>query len=288
MPRSELRSIVDKVTVLPTLPEIATLVLKLLDDPKSSGQEVQGVIIKDVALASQILKLVNSAYFGMPNRVSDLTQAIVLLGFRQIRNIVLMLSFARMVKTMGRKRRQDLDRLWRHCAVCAGLARRVALKNHKVNPDEAFVAGLTHDIGKLVLLRYSPKDYAEIVSLAKAHGKTFEEAEPLVLKTNHAEIGGWLGEKWQLAPSVVHAIKYHHTPEQRRKDDLTCAVYFADYASITKNVACAGTEKTDQLDIAAWERLGISQDGYFELMGAAESESEIANLIIEAACSEKD
>ena len=196
---------------LSTLSDVAGKVLSMVEDPSSSSssQALADIISKDQVLASRILKLVNSPYYGFPQRVSTLTSAITILGFNVVRGLVLGVSvFESMNKAiLG---------LWQHsfCAsIIAGfLAKTVDLKN----AEETSVAALLHDIGKVVIFQKYPEDFAEIVRLAKDEQLSMVEAEESVLGINHAEIGGIVLKSWSLPFSLCEAVQYHHSPHMSK------------------------------------------------------------------------
>lgn len=278
-----LQEVTRKVDALPTLPEIATFVLNLLEDPSASSRDVTNVIVRDSSLSGQILKLVNSAYFGLPQKVADLNRAIALLGFGRIKNLVLSLSILRIFRTLSKKQRDDFGKFWQHSAVVAGLMKRLSLRMGRAEPEGAFVTGLLHDVGKIIILGYLPKEYAEILKIAQEEKCSFAKAEGRVLGTSHAEIGAWLAGTWNLSRESIETIATHHAPGAYEADVLPATLYFANYAARTKGVACAGSFEEHTFDEKAWEVLGLPQEDYFEMMAAVDSERAIANIILEVA-----
>ena len=276
-----LREVTRKVDALPTLPEIATFVLNLLEDPNTSSQDVTNVIVRDSSLSGQILKLVNSAYFGLPQKVNDLNRGIALLGFGRIKNLVLSLSILKIFRALSKRQREDFNRFWQHSAVVAGLMKRLSLRMGRSEPEQAFVAGLLHDVGKVVLLGYFPKEYATILKLAEERKASFAATEGDVLATTHAEIGAWLAKSWNLARDVMEAIANHHKPQSFEADALSATLYFADYAAKARGVSCAGSCDPPQFDEKAWEVLGLPQEDYFEMMAAVDNERAIADIILQ-------
>lgn len=201
------RKEIGNISDLSTLSDVASKVLSMVEDPSSSSdsQTLADIISKDQVLTSRILKLVNSPYYGFPQRVSTLRSAITILGFNVVRGLVLGVS---VFDTMNKA----ILGLWEHsfCAsIIAGfLAKKVGLKN----AEETSVAALLHDIGKIVVFQKYPKDFAEIVRLAKEEQLSMVEAEESVLGINHAEIGGIVLNSWSLPFSLCEAVQYHHSP----------------------------------------------------------------------------
>ncbi len=201
------RKEIGNLSDLSTLSDVAGKVLSMVEDPSSSSssQALADIISKDQVLTSRILKLVNSPYYGFPQRVSTLTSAITILGINVVRGLVLGVS---VFDTMNKA----ILGLWEHSfctSIIAGfLAKKVDLKNS----EETSVAALLHDIGKVVIFQKYPKDFAEIVRLAKEEQLSMVEAEESVLGINHAEIGGIVLKSWSLPVSLCEAVQYHHSP----------------------------------------------------------------------------
>jgi putative nucleotidyltransferase with HDIG domain len=282
-PKATLQDVTRAIDSLPTLPEITSFVLEMLEDPASSSQDVTNVLVRDPSLSGQILKLVNSAYYGLPQKVSDLTRAIALLGYGRIKNLVLSLSLIRVFRTMSKRSKEDFQRFWLHSSVVAGLMKRLALRMGRAEPEQAFVAGLLHDVGKLILLGYAPKEHEAIVKLAQQRQAGFAELEGEVLATTHAEIGGWAARAWNLPRETVETVEWHHRSASWELGVLPAMLYFADYAARVKGVTCAGTFGAMTFAEKAWEVLGLPQEDYFEMMTAVESEQAIGDMILQVA-----
>lgn len=276
-----LQDVQRRVDTLPTLPEITTFVMNLLEDPDSSAQDVSNVIVRDPSLSGQIMKLVNSAYFGLPQKIGDLNRAIALLGYGRIKNLVLSLSLIRVFRTISKKQREDFAKFWEHSAVVAGLMKRVALRLGLEEPEQAFLTGLLHDVGKVAFMGYFPKEYAAVVRSAEEDKQSFSDAEAAAFSTGHAAVGAWMAKNWNLPADVVNAIETHHDEGAWDSDLLSAALYFADFAARSRGVACAGSCGSARFDERAWARLGLPQEDYYEMMGAVDSEKAIAGVILQ-------
>ena len=192
----DLKVVVDRIEELPTLPQVAAKIMRLIDDPASSAQDIHKVMSRDTALAGKMLKLVNSAFYGLPHKVSNLNQAIVLLGFNTIKSLALSVSvFGVFGKGRG-ARSFDRERYWRHSVGSACIYRVLARKVKMVDPETAFVAGLLHDIGKLVLDQYAAPELGQVIDEAEKRKCAFVEAERALFGTDHSAVGGWLVDRW--------------------------------------------------------------------------------------------
>ncbi len=174
----------------------------------------------------RILKIANSAYYGQSGKISTIRQAVVLLGLNTLRTILLGLSFR---STLLQMRGSSLDyRLfWRHSLAVAAACRSLARMLRKGNVEEAFLAGLLHDLGKILLDQIQPFEASQSLRQAVAEQTFLCTAEQAVLGYDHAQIGGWAGELWNLPPALWDAIAVHHTPSPERKDGLLSALVYS-------------------------------------------------------------
>jgi putative nucleotidyltransferase with HDIG domain len=196
---------------LPTLPHVVSQVLEKTRNANSSLDEIVSLISTDQALVSTFLRLVNSAFYGFSRRIATLKQAITLLGFRSVRNVVVNAG----VVGIFRRRAFDVDhrrRLWDHSVACAVTARLLAERQGYAAKEEAFTAGLLHDIGKVVIDQYAPKHSAAIL-VRVAAGEDRRSAETEVLGVDHTKIGAWIAERWHLPKALCSVIEHHHAPE---------------------------------------------------------------------------
>jgi putative nucleotidyltransferase with HDIG domain len=198
------------VNDLPTLPHVVSQILEKTRNSDTNLDEVVGLIATDQALVSSFLKLVNSAFYGFSRRITTLKQAVTLLGFRSVRNIVVNAG----VVGIFRKRTSNNQyrfRLWEHSVSCAVAARILAQKTGYKAKEEAFTAGLLHDIGKVVIDQYAPKDSEAIMGLVDS-GYSARDAETEVIGADHTKIGSWIAERWHLPKTLCWVIQYHHEP----------------------------------------------------------------------------
>lgn len=198
---------------LSTLPFVATSVMELVDNPRTSAAQIGELISTDQVLTARILKLANSAYYGFPRKISTLNLAIVVLGFNALRDLVLSISLIDRFLVKGEEL-IDLKQFWRHVLVvgrCAKLLARI-LKYPVVG--EVFVAGLLHDIGYLVMIQEFPEEFHQVYEYAQLNGMAYNKAEERELGFTHGNLGAWLAEAWNLPQKLVQAIKHHHDPSK--------------------------------------------------------------------------
>ncbi len=196
---------------LPAFPAIAMQALQLCEDPRTSARQIQYVIAKDQALTARILKVVNSALYYLSREVSTLSHAIAIMGFDTVRSIIVAAS-VQGVFHAGGQRAHGLaaQLLWQHSWGAGVAAKALAVDSRYNNPDEAFIAGLLHDIGKMVLIKNRPHLYGEVINAVHQGQATFHQAEIERLGFSHAHLGSLVASKWQFPEQLVVAIRDHH------------------------------------------------------------------------------
>ncbi len=261
MADKDLKNIVNRIVDLPTLPQVVTTIMALIEDPDSSAKDINDVMANDPALAGKILKLVNSAFYGLPNRVSSIQQAITILGFNTIKSLAISASVFDLFGSEGDES-FNYEKFWKASVGCATIARFVAKREPGVNPDTMFVVGLLHGMGKLVLDQYAPVEFQEILELARSMETSFVAAESQVLNTSYADIGFWLTQRWQLAEEVQEAIRHQdripECPDPYKPHAAILA--FSKYICRAKDYGLTGDFDTPHAPVAAWDCLHIERE----------------------------
>ena len=261
-----LRKRVERLDGLPTLPSVASSLVSMTQSPQTSATQVGELISQDQSLTSRVLKLVNSAYYGFPKQITTVNHAVVILGFSRVKNIVLAASVFG-IKGQQVPRNFNAPGFWEHSLGCGVAARTVARDLTHGDAEEAFVCGLLHDIGKLVLAQVSPADYDRCLALALERGSLVRDAELEVFGVDHAEVGSWLTEQWKLPPAVVSAVRRHHLPTSTRKDrDAVCVTHVGDVLARALAVGWAGDRTIPRLDPSVAQELGLAPAGLDKLV----------------------
>ncbi len=190
---------------LPTIPAVLGRLLTLVDNESTSARELLDVVEQDQALTGRILRLANSAFFGQSRQVATIPRAILLLGFSTVRNLALGVKVWETLA--GGVARQRLEALWAHAVATAVAARHLASRLRVGDPDEAFTAGLLHDVGRIIIAARFRDAYWEATDSAEAG---VDVAERAAFGIDHAEVAGWLFEAWNLPPLIVEAVRQHH------------------------------------------------------------------------------
>lgn len=227
--KKELIAAVSKMNDLPSLPELYVKVRKLLESPSSSFQDISDVIAKDISMTAKILQLVNSAFFGLRHKINNLQQATVFLGIKTIKGIIIATDvFSKFseeeVETFS------IKELYRHSILSGVLAGKIAGTVNNKLVDQASMAGMLHDIGRIMFIRNKPSEYKEIFKKSQEIKQDIYIVEEKMLTINHAEIGAYLMSLWRLEPEIVNAIAFHHQPELAKDSafSIVTAVYMAD------------------------------------------------------------
>ena len=264
-----LRQLVSRLDRLPSIPALYVQIVEKLQDPEISVDEIGEIVAKDMAMTAKILKLVNSAFFGLGRQISSPGEAVSYLGMETIKSLVLSIhAFSQFAS--AKLGRFSIDSLWVHSQQTAGLAKEIARledAEHKLL-DDSFVAGLLHDTGRLVLASNFPDEYDQVLQTAQTGSLALLAAEEHTFGANHAEVGGYLLGLWGLPVPVVEAIALHHHPA--RCPHLAFSPLTAVHAANSLvNLQQGGLESplAEELDLMYLGKLGL--DSHLEHWRAA-------------------
>ena len=247
---------------LPSMPFIANKVMQIVSNPDSPVIALQKVIEDDQALAGRILKIANSAMYARRRQITKLTDAIVMLGFNTIRSIAVTSATRNLYLKKGKVLGLKDKLLWEH-SVASGIAGRLVA--NKVNPvfaEEAFLWGLLHDIGKLVILQQLPDEFDRIVEAVYNEGKNFDETEQELLGFTHAEVGALIIRKWNLSERFEHAVRHHHNFINLEEDPDPVVLSIDVSNKICKKLGFGFVRREDMelVEDSSAQALGISPD----------------------------
>ncbi len=279
----------EKIQSLPTLPVIASRLLNMLDSSNVSMGEVSKIIVVDPALTSRILKIANSPYYGMRNRIDTIKLALVILGINEIKNVLLSISLFRTFSGEQDEYAFDSKTFWIHSMATAHFAKKLAKDFRLKSHGEDFTAGLIHDIGKIIIAQYFGEFIPDIEKAIQENNIPNYEAEEKVLGLAHMDIGAWLAEKWKLPPHLIHTIRYHHYAHLSEDNELLCTV--VALANLTANFHQFGNDPMADLDsimnFRGWkliEEAGSVNEGFDRqeyIMSLAE-EADAINAYVQA------
>ncbi len=259
-----LRHRVENINALPTIPGVLKRLSIIIENPQVSLNEITEFVSNDPALTTKILKMVNSAIYGFPGRISSVSHAIMLLGLNVVKGLLLGVSvFEVMQKAMGGLRE--------HSLACAVTARIIAQRKGMKEPEEISVSGLLHDIGKVILALEFPKEYMEVMARSEKMGITIHEAERASFAESHAAIGTWLAEKWRFPRNLTEVIEYHHSPQLSKHAPLeTAIIHFSDILVRGRGIGFAGDPFVPAVNSEAFDLLQISELDLKEILNEME------------------
>ncbi len=248
-----LKSKIEAVKQIPTLPGVLSKMTAMIHDPETSTVELGSVISRDQVLAAKVLKLINSSFYGFPGRISSVSHALVLLGFNVIKGMVVSASVFDMMT-------RAVVGLWEHSLGCATLCGIIARKLDEKESEEVFVAGLLHDIGRVMIRVSLPDDCDRIQQLAEVQGVPVREAEREIIGVDHARIAGWVAAKWNLPEAIAEPMVCHHEPPVAKAyARRTAMVHLADVLIQAVGFGSGGNAFVPPLDEGACSLLAADE-----------------------------
>ncbi len=254
------QQILESVNNLPVLSEIVNRSIAMLSDSECSIRDLTELISKDQSITAKIIKMANSAFYGYPRQIRTLSEAIVILGFRQIRTLLITASASTHLNGTIDGYMIAKGELWKHSYAVAYTAGLISKLSEKAKPDEAFTAGILHDIGKLILGNFLKGSYSEVVELANEHKINFAIAEEKLLGIHHAEVGGLILEKWNFPEFMTFAVRKHHNPlESDEGKELIGIVSLADTWVKEFGIGISDNQDSESLEENIIKELSIDE-----------------------------
>lgn len=257
MKDTKLNDILSKVKSFPTMPGAGTKMLSLLEEPDTTVSEIEEILRYDPGLTANVLKLANSAYFGLPSKIGSLKQAVILLGLKRLIQIVVASCVSAVMDKSVPGYDLPAGDLWRH-SIAVSIAAEALVKDKKIiGAEDIFTPALLHDVGKLVLGAFV-KDELEAIESIAAKGIPFVIAENMILGTDHAEIGAQILAHWNLPSDVINAVRWHHDPDSPEASNTQMdVVYLSNLLCQTTDASGQAGGQAIELSSAVIERLGI-------------------------------
>lgn len=260
---------------LPTLPHILLKLFESCSQDSVDLDEIAAIVSKDPSLCAKILKLVNSAYFGLPQKVQEINQAVVLIGTSGIKNMAICACVYEAFPKPKKNGNFNLKMFWWHSLRCAFLSERIAAEMNSCQPDEAFVSGLLHDIGKLVLWVNFQATYEVLLENCPNAGQRLME-EDARLGTTHCEVAAWLLNRWNFQTMISDAVRYHHEPPVR----IAQALPITQVVCIANALCQDDRARMDEGVRLAQKILGLSSDRCIALIEkSSQSAEEVADAL---------
>lgn len=264
--RPDPASLVEGVIGLASLPEVCIRVTELVENPQSRATDIARIISQDAALTARLLRIVNSSFYQLPRKVDTVSRAITIIGNRELKELIIAATVASVFERISSDL-MDLEDFWRHGIYCGIFSQLIAGQCGVLHAERLFVAGLIHDIGRLVLAFKLPKTTLEINRLCEGQGLQCHEAEKRVLGFDHAQVGAQLMQVWDLPVSHQYAALYHHRPLQADQYQLEAAILYL--ANALTHLAESGESDVNQLnfvDQRIWRICNTSLDDVEDLL----------------------
>ena len=220
--RLDPQQVVAEFKDIPPMPNVMVKALSVIKNPATGIAELAKIMQVDQAISTKTLSLVNSAFYGFRQQITSIQKALVVLGMMKAKNIIMSLALKQMMTAQGSRE------LWEHSIRCAVAAEILAKEYKVINPDDAFVIGFLHDIGKMLLNSKNPLKYSKVRYLAAQDNVNLVDIEDAQFGTNHCVLGALISKKWQLPVILTNCIRYHHDPAQSSLPTVCGIVYCAD------------------------------------------------------------
>lgn len=257
IPRLNPAELVHKDIKLSTLPTVFTQINETIKRPTSSASDIAKVIGKDINLSAKLLKIVNSAFYGFPSKVETLTRAVSILGTKQLSTLAMGINILTAFNNIPDSL-IDMKSFWKHSIACGTISRIIASYKGIQNTERLFLAGLIHDIGRLLLFNYAPIHAKSALQKAICHKRLLFEIEHEIMQFDHAMLGALLLKKWQLPMSLENIVENHHSPKNSRDPLDPAIIHLANVMTTALGIGSSGERFVPPLEPEAWECVGLS------------------------------
>jgi putative nucleotidyltransferase with HDIG domain len=204
------KDIISRISEIGSLPQTLAAVLKALNNTRAGADQIAELISRDISLTSRILRLVNSAQFGRRRKVTRISEAVIIMGLNSVKVLTLSSSVFGIVSDKELLQKCNVKRIWRHLIETASNARSIAAQINYRDPEEAFVAGILHDIGIVILLLHYREKYLEVIAGMKVKKRGLSRAEKEILGVTHEEVGAEMLNNWKLPTRLEYIVRNHH------------------------------------------------------------------------------
>ncbi len=280
---SLVKQAVQEISHIATLPEVTLKIIQLVEDPESTAQDLNKVISNDPALGARILKVVNSAFYGLPGQIGSINRAIVLLGLNAVKNIAIAASLAKLFRGGRICPSFNARDLWTHSIAVATGTRLLADRIGLGLPDEAFLAGLIHDIGIMVEVQARRSKFVETMEkLDLDPNLTMRAAETEIIGANHEQFGAALCRMWKFPSSFAYVTGHHHQPGELPENHRTLAslVHLADLAAARNNLGFARDIEVTEPDSTLLSQLSLTAGQFEEVQNMLPQATQEANTLL--------
>lgn len=286
---SETKAIIQKalsaIGEIATLPEVTVKIIEVVEDPEGTARDLHQVIKKDPALSAKVLKVVNSAFYGLPGQVASVDRAIVLLGLSAVKNIAIAASISRMFKSDQISEQFTAKDLWRHSVAVGVAAKKITqVTGNVAGVDEMFLAGLIHDLGLLMERQAFGDQLTEIIQKTMAGEGNFLDLERQVIGATHQEFGDALTTRWKFPRHLRAAVGFHHNPEALAPElqRIGMIIACADILCCQEQIGFYLTAHNDEFTEDMLESIGINIEQLVEIRDTMDEDLEEALALLGA------
>jgi len=282
-----LRTVARYIEKMPSLPTSVTKVLELSNDPNVSPADLNQVISLDPVLMGKVMKLINSAYYGLQQRITSLVRAIIMLGINTVKNLALSTAILSNLGSDTKMQVINVNGYWRH-SLCVGVTAKLIAKYKKIpaNQQESyFVAGLLHDIGKIPLNNTLSKEYLEVLALSDRERLPLYQSEAQVIGFTHADVGMLISRAWKLGDEIHDAIIYHHKWQsyEGKHRTILLSVVIANYFANSFEIGFSGNRFPDIIPSELSDELGLTLEWLESIEDQVNEEIEKAKVFLKLA-----
>lgn len=262
--------LVESFVKISTLPAIFAKLDEAINHPLMCLSEIAEIVSEDTGLSARLLRLANSPFYGFPSKIETVSQAIVLIGTAQLRDIALATSVISMFRGIP-KETVTMESFWRHSICCGVAARTIATRLCEDNTERFFLGGILHDVGRLILFGKLPEQSRKFLSLADSYNTMLSDIEMETLGYTHATVGGLLLNFWKLPQSLQESTAYHHNPTAARQNPLeTATMHIADIIAHSLEIGNNGERFVPMINNQAFEIVGIDINEYDSIIADTE------------------
>ena len=274
--------IAGRTTEIGTLPEVTMKIMQVVQDSRSTAHDLHKIVSNDPALSARILRVVNSAFYGLPGQIGSIDRAIMLLGLNAVKNIAIAASLSKLFKSSAIADDFSGKELWTH-SVAVGAANKLLTKAMGLAlPDEAFLAGLIHDLGLVAIIQCAQKEIPRIIELTKS-GCNWRQAEEQVIGATHQEIGTALSMRWKFPRSFQYVTHYHHNPQDLAKENRLLAVvtHISDVFCAQNDLGVSIMVEKEEVSEELLTEVQLTQPRVDEVLSGIEDELEAIRAMID-------
>ena len=262
---NDIQKLISQIGDLPTLPNVASRINREMQSESLNAKLLGEIIADDTALAAKVLRLANSAFYGLQKQVTTLNKAVMILGFNSVKNLALSVSIFSLFKDRTDSP-IDVKGLWLHSLGCAVAAQTLTENIYKKLGEEAFLFGILHDIGKIAFISSLPQEYEKALALVREQKMTQEEAEMEVIGFNHQRLGSQLLDIWKFPDNLIQAVKYHHAPELKtakidaQLKDVIRALFLGNQMAKALHLGQSTNPIREEVPKIVWQSLNIKRN----------------------------